>query len=294
MATQFARPAPRRWLRSLLALALIAGAFTVYYVNIKHTRDLNTFDRLVIAVSAPVQTAFTNLYLRGAEFWQGYLALVNVAQENRSLRDQVVHLEARLHTLREVDLENRRLRAMLELTPQHGYPFRTARVVGYDPTSHYRTIRLDRGTEGGLHKGMPVVTSKGVVGRVFRAWEHYADVLLITDTQSGLDCLVQRTRARGTVEGVGVEALQMKYLLRMDEVQEGDVVITSGFDSVFPRGLLVGTVTHLRKQSSGVFQEVQILPAVDLTRLEEVAILEPPPPPVGDPVDPPIIPRRRP
>lgn len=283
----FFRPLSRRWRRLLLALTLIGGTFLVFYVNAKEPHDLNAFDRVILTVSAPIQHVMTEGYLLGEHAWERYVALVDVQRKNQALREQVTLLEQRLNALRETELENQRLRKLLEFTRQQGRPFRTARVVGYDPTSHYRTLRIDRGSSEGIGLGMVVATSRGIVGRVLKVWAHYADVLLITDPQSGVDALIQRTRARGTVEGMGSAALRLKYLLRLDEVQQGDIVVTSGFDGVFPSGLLIGTVSGLRRRSTGVFQEVQIIPAVDLSQVEEVVVLENLPGPGGEPLLPP-------
>lgn len=290
LTSSYSRPGPRRWLRALFVLLLLGGIFAVLNANSKAPQDLSGFDRFVLNASAPVQRFMSNLYQSGRSVFTDYIALVSVAEENNSLRNKVTLLEYRLQVLHELELENQRLRRLLDFTNQQDRPFRIARVVGYDPTSHFRTLRIDRGTGGGVSPGMAVATDQGVVGKVLRSWTNYSDVLLVTDARSGVDCLIQRTRARGTVEGSGAEALRMKYLLRLDEVQESDLVITSGLDSVYPPGLLVGTVTGVRKQPSGVFQEVQIVPVVDLSRLEEVVVLEPPPPPSGNMMGPPLPP----
>ncbi len=265
------RPSHRR--RRLLFLLLLGAALLVFHARTKKPGELNALDRIVLTVSAPVQRGATWAYRWAEAVWHDYLFLIDVQQRNERLEREVTALRQRLNELHEMELENRRLRKLLDFSEQHARPMYTARVVGYDPTSRYRTIRIDRGTHGGVFRGLPVVTARGVVGRVLRAWADYADVLLLTDPQSGVDALVQRTRARGTVEGVGEASLRLKYLLRLDEVRPGDLVVTSGFDNVFPPGLVIGTVSRLRRRSSGVFQEVQITPAVDMSRIEEVAIL---------------------
>lgn len=290
LTSRYSRPGPRRWLRALFVLLLVGGIFAVLNANAKAPRELSGFDRFVLNVSAPVQGAMSSAWLKTRSLWTRYISLVAVAEENASLRNKVTLLEYRLEVMHELELENQRLRRLLDFTNQQDRPFRTARVVGYDPTSHFRTVRIDRGSGGGVSPGMAVATDQGVVGKVLRSWTNYSDVLLVTDARSGVDCLIQRTRARGTVEGSGAEALRMKYLLRLDEVQEGDLVITSGYDGVYPSGLLVGTVSGVRKQPSGVFQEVQIVPVVDLSRIEEVVVLEPPPPPSGNLMGPPLPP----
>ncbi len=275
------RPLRRRRRRLVLALLLLGATLLVFLANAKGPHELNAVDRAVLKLSAPAQRAVTVAFRRAATVWHTYVALVGVRQENDRLAREVAVLRERLEELHEVELENKRLRKLLDFSEQHGRPMYTARVVGYDPISRYRTIRIDRGTEGNVLRGMPVVTSAGVVGRVLRSWSNYADVLLVTDPQSGVDALIQRTRARGTVEGLGAASLRLKYLLRLDEVRPGDLVVTSGLDSIFPPGLAIGTVSSLRRRASDVFQEVRIAPAVDMSRIEEVAVLATLPPPDG-------------
>lgn len=274
LTSPYSRPGPRRWLRYLLVTLVIGGSLAILNANAKAPEELGAFDRFVLSASAPLQRLLTHAWRETTGAFDRYLRLVGVGEENKALKNKVVLLEYRLQVLKELELENQRLRKLLDFSKQQDRPFRTARVVGYDPTSHYRTFRIDRGHAEGVLPGMPVATDQGVVGKVLRSWASFSDVLLVTDVRSGVDCLVQRTRARGTVEGSGAESLRMKYLQRLDEVQEGDLVITSGLDSIFPPGLLVGTVAGVRQQSSGVFQEVQITPAVDPARVEEVVVLE--------------------
>ncbi len=121
---------------------------------------------------------------------------------------------------------------------------------------------------------MPVVTPDGVVGRVQRATGRYSDVVLITDQSSKLGVLVQRSRVRGTAAGAGGnKPLLLENVLRTDVLEEGDQIITSGTDGVFPKGLVVGRVTAVQRKESGMLGTAGILPAVDTVRLEEVLVL---------------------
>ena len=120
---------------------------------------------------------------------------------------------------------------------------------------------------------MAVVTPLGVVGQVVAVTPRAAKVLLLTDPNSGIDVLVQRTRSRGIVSGSLENGIVLKYMKRSEDVQEGDRLITSGMDGVFPKGLMVGTVIKVLKQHIGLCQFVEVLPAVQTLRTENVLVV---------------------
>jgi rod shape-determining protein MreC len=120
---------------------------------------------------------------------------------------------------------------------------------------------------------MAVISTEGVVGQILKVSPHYATVLLITDYNSAIDSIVQKTRARAIVEGKGENRCQLKYLLRTDEVNVGDVIVTSGLGGNFPKGLLIGEIRQVEKRGRSIFQDAELAPAVDLTKLEEVLVI---------------------
>jgi rod shape-determining protein MreC len=120
---------------------------------------------------------------------------------------------------------------------------------------------------------MAVAAADGVVGRVIEVFPNAAKVLLITDPNSGVDVIVQRTRAQGIMEGRIEESCILKYVKKSDDVQVGDRIITSGLGGIFPKGLLAGKVTKVERKRPGIFQAVEVDPTADLSRLEEVLIL---------------------
>ena len=143
-------------------------------------------------------------------------------------------------------------------------------------------VRIDKGENDGVRRGMAVVTAGGVVGQVLRATGGYADVLLITDGNSRVGVRVQRSRARGTASGTGgVEplrldaegSLKLENVLTSEDLANDDLVVTSGTDGIFPPGLVVGKVAAVRREKSDLFQRAQILPAVNFGKLEEVGVL---------------------
>jgi rod shape-determining protein MreC len=118
------------------------------------------------------------------------------------------------------------------------------------------------------------VTADGVVGRVQAVGDRTADVLVLSDRNSSIAVRVERTRARGNVRGLGKpDACKLDYALRTEDIIEGDVLATAGTDGVFPRGLPVGRITQLRRSANGLFQDARVIPAVDVTRVEEVLVV---------------------
>ncbi|RYZ33197.1 MAG: rod shape-determining protein MreC, partial [Myxococcaceae bacterium] len=132
---------------------------------------------------------------------------------------------------------------------------------------------ISSGEKDGVFRGMSVVTPDGIVGQVIRSTGGYADVALVTDPQSRVAVRVQRSRARGTAAGAGNGPLNLENMLRTEDVENGDLIITAGTDGIYPPGLVVGRVTQLEKKEHGMFQGADIQPAVDTSRLEEVLVV---------------------
>jgi rod shape-determining protein MreC len=120
---------------------------------------------------------------------------------------------------------------------------------------------------------MAVISPEGVIGQILKAAPHYATVLLFSDYNSAIDSIVQRTRAKAIIEGKGENRCQLKYLLRAEEVIVGDTIVTSGLGGNFPKGLMVGEIRKVDKKGHGIFQYAELVPSVDLTKLEEVLVI---------------------
>ena len=151
-----------------------------------------------------------------------------------------------------------------------------ARVVATSPTPLFRSLRLDRGAKDGIKVGAAVINQDGVIGRVAAVSDGWADAMLIVDANSSTDVLVQRTRARARVRGTGSDThlgVQVEYLARSADVEPGDVLITSGTGTTFPKGLRVGTVMSVGRGAFGLYQNAQVEPSVDLGRVESVLVV---------------------
>ena len=197
---------------------------------------------------------------------------MGVEEENRRLRVELGFLREENNRLQEALLAAKRLGKLAPLQERRSTAV-AANVFARDPSSWFKTVLVDKGEKDGVSRDMAVAVAEGVVGRVIEAFPNTAKVLLITDPNSGVDVIVQRTRAQGIMEGRVEEFCILKYVKKSDDVQVGDKVITSGLGGIFPKGLLTGTVTKVERKRPGIFQAVEVVPSADLSRLEEVLIL---------------------
>jgi rod shape-determining protein MreC len=204
---------------------------------------------------------------------ENYDTIAGFRAENERLRSRIQSLEVERQKLLEAQATNARLKQLLDFRAVLPGKAVTAAIIANSATSWFQSCLLDKGSADGVRKGMAVVTPLGVVGQVVAVTPRTAKVLLLTDPNSGIDVLVQRTRARGIVSGSLENGTVLKYVKRSEDIQEGDRLITSGTDGVFPKGMMVGTVIKVMKQHIGLFQFVEVLPAVQSTRVEEVQIV---------------------
>ena len=197
------------------------------------------------------------------------------------LKQKMIELETENHRMKEMVFENQRLRRLLQFQEKIPNPMIAAQVIGQDPSSWFKSVTINKGERDGVQRGMAVVSPEGMVGQILKTSSNYATVLLITDYNSAVDAIVQRTRAKAIVEGKGENRCQLKYLLRTEEASVGDIIVTSGLSGNFPKGLKIGEIRSVEKKGHGIFQYADLVPSVDLTKLEEVFIIsEPPSPPL--------------
>jgi rod shape-determining protein MreC len=204
---------------------------------------------------------------------ENYLTVSGFKSENEWLRRRIQSLEVERQRLLEAEATNVKLRKMLDFRSQLPSKPVTASIIANSASSWFQGCVLDKGSADGVLKDMAVVTPLGVVGKVVSVTPRSAKVILLTDANSGTDVLIQRTRSRGIVSGSLESGLILKYMKRSEDIQPGDRLITSGLDGVFPKGLMVGTVIKVNKQHLGLFQFVEVLPAVQSSRAEEVFVV---------------------
>jgi rod shape-determining protein MreC len=265
----------------LLAWALCLGVAAALVVQSgRGTARGDRLGRFLLEVMAPFQRGATGAVGTIAGSWRGAAELFRARTDNAALRDRARRLEQELDRLSEVELENERLRTLLDFRRTLQGDLLTARVVGRDATGLARTLTIDRGENDGVARGAAALAPEGIVGQIFLVSRHAARILLLSDHNSGVDALVQRTRARGIVQGTVEGGCVLKYVKRTEDVQVGDALVTSGLDGIFPKGLPVGRVMAIDKHGQGLFQSAEVAPRVDPDRLEEVLVTRGPVTPV--------------
>lgn len=262
--------------------AVLALAVVALRQSAKHPGELSTLDRGVLAIAAPVQKVLSVVGRGIASFAGRYVDLVHVRAENEQLRRDNIKLGAELVDARRAIAENQRLQKLLGLRDSISSETLAARVIGIDASPYFRVARvqLDKG-EADVRRGMPVISSEGVVGRISRVAGGTSDVQLAVDPRFALDVFLPRTGGRGILRGKPGEngyRCSIEYLVRGEEAQPGDAVVTSGLGGNFPRDIAVGKVTRVTKSAAGLYQEVEVTPEVDFARLSEVLVVVAPPP----------------
>jgi rod shape-determining protein MreC len=207
------------------------------------------------------------------DVWKGYLWLVQTSRQNDELRSKVADLEAKVVALNEAQSENDRLRQLLNFSRDRAIGRITAAVIGGDPSGWVKGIVVDKGYAQGVVAGMAAIHPQGVVGQVVAVAKDSARVLLVSDHSSGVDVMVQSTRARGVLEGASERGCELKFITRDQPVRIGEKVITSGMDGVYPKGILVGEVSRVSTAGAGLFQYIEVKQAVDSASIEEVLLV---------------------
>lgn len=242
-------------------------------VNIQRSSKPFFLETFVVWIVSPVQNFFTNTVAAIDGVIDHYFFLVNVSQENDKLKSEIDVLLRQNNELMEETRQYDRVAGLMKLQKEFGKKTMVATIIGRDATQWSKMVFINKGTRHGIRENLPVVTDAGVVGHVIQATGSVSKVLLIIDNRSAVDSLFQNSRVTGVVVGAGGNVCKMKFVPVDASMKEGDRVLSSGLGGIFPKGLLVGTVTRISKGKEGLFQEVTIKPSVDLSRLEEVLVL---------------------
>lgn len=197
----------------------------------------------------------------------------NLKSENRILREMNITLSDEVNRLREARLENIRLHQLLGLRRREEYRTVSARIVGKTIQLLRNTITINAGSDDGVHSNMPIVTDRGLVGRVTTTSSGYSIGQILYHREIRVSAKVQRTRVDGIIRWKGGEYLSLTDVAKTLDVKSGDVLITSDYSSLFPPGIRIGTVVRTRPLAGSLFQQVDIAPSVDFTQLEEVFVL---------------------
>lgn len=267
----------RRILFTLLAVAAVGA--TVFFLVLRRGTQISIAENAIGSLFSPVQNAFTTATRSVRDFfgtWRNYNQL-QAAYDDLYYEKQSVDLQ--LASAEEAMAENERLKSLLDARSRYeSLDPVYARVIARDPGRWFDTFSVNRGSANGITVGMAVCTGDGLVGRIYEVGLNYAKVLTVIDPRSAVACLVSRTRDNGVMRGQIAESAAspdcyVYYLPNVNNIVPGDSVITSGTDSLYPKGLAIGEVTAVSREAGSEGNYVVVSPYADFQHIEEVLIL---------------------
>lgn len=253
-------------------LILIISLYGVSKKDLSHEKT-TLFDTILINTFAPAQRGV--MYVKGSitSFFNHYFFIVNASFENDQFKRKIQELENTIFQLEELRRENKRLKDLLQFGEVISHKKVLAQIVGWDSSGHFKVLRINKGSKDGIKLKSTVVTNGGLVGYIYRLTDHFSDILTILDQNNRVDVIVLRTRSHGILEGFSSTHCIMKYVTRTEPVNINDQVITAGLGNIYPKGLKIGKITKIERESYGITQLIEVTPSVDFRKLEEVIVL---------------------
>lgn len=231
------------------------------------------FEQVLLEIMAPIQKGTMSFKDLIEQTFNQYIFIVNTRKENEQLQRDLNTARNQIFSLQEVQKENERLKQLLDFGKDIQRKKVLAQVVSWDSSNEFKVLRINKGENQGLSLLSPVITMTGLVGYVYRLSPNYADILTILDQNNRVDAIVARNRTHGIVEGHLGFKCRFKYVSRTEQLNKDDIIITAGLGEIYPKGIKVGKVSLIDKESYGITQRIEITPSVDFDKLEEVVVL---------------------
>lgn len=257
----------------IISAALCLFSLHIISTNTKGIGGTYITERIISAVTSPVQYVITSAIKGAKTVWTSYIYLINLSRENASLKNNIEQLKQENNQLKEAVFLNQRLKELLAFKQDIAAASFAANVIGIGSSGWVRTATINKGGSDGIMRDMAIVTPLGIAGRIIDVQPATSTVLLVTDPRCNIDIIVQRTRTKGIVEGNGTDRLNLKYVRHGDDIQIGDILLTSGIGGIFPKGMVVGEVVRVEKGEDNFFMDIEVKPGADIKRLEEVIIV---------------------
>jgi len=256
----------------LLLVALLSSFLVLMSSQVRTIRGTTLLEDTLLNVAGPFVRGISGGVGSVAGVWGSYADLRGVRHENQELRTRMGELEEAGREGEEFRRENLRLRELLDLKRGEEFPSVAAEILAVGSAGQSRTALINRGSRDRVRRNMPVVNRQGVVGRVIAVGDKVAKIQLLIDPSSGVAGIFQRTRGQGMVIGMGDRGCRMEYVSELESVEVGDVVVTSGLDRIYPKGVTIGVVASV-EEGDQLTKSILIRPEADFRRLEEVLVL---------------------
>lgn len=252
---------------SLLFVLMSLSSRTRY---IGETRTL--FERTVMTLFSPVPKAVNWAGGSAEDMYHGYLDMRRAVNENLELRRKVASLTTENVKLRQTDSDLRRLRNLLQYSEQFNMETSMAHTIMIDTSGRFKAVIIDRGSGDGVEVNDAIVNANGLIGRVILTTNDLAKVQLVTDNNSAIGALIERTRRQGVVRGDGTGIVEMHDIPTLADVKPGDRILTAGIDGIYPKGIPIGHVIKA-EQGPNLFKNIEVRPSVDFGTIEEVIVI---------------------
>ena len=255
----------------LIALTLLVG---------RDAPPIQEASRALTQVLVPFERALTGAGTAVTSFTEAVSAIQQLREENARLQRDIDQLTIENVRLREAAIAAEQAAQLEAAGSALPYESVAAPIIARDPSGILHTVMLGAGTDQGVQVGHIVVSERGLVGRVTQAGPTYSKVLLVTDPASTVSAIVQGSRATGIVRGQYGDTLVMEWILQNDDLKAGDVVITAGLAlgndlrSLFPKGLVIGTIVAIDRSENAAYERAIVTPAADIRRLEHVLVVK--------------------
>lgn len=262
---------PNRPTLFIVLLVVIALFFLLF--NLRNPYTTGPVQEGVFSLSSVIHKTANTVFSFPVDLWKKYIYLLNTEEKNRLLVEQNNSLRQENILLREAAMANKRLRDLLGFKEKPPLQLLAAEVVSVDTSLYFKTVFIDKGENDGVEKDCAVITPSGVVGKIFKTSPSSSMVMLLIDQNFALDTLIQNTRTRAVVEGLGTSKCRLKYVLSSEPISQGNLVVSSGLEGVFPKGLLIGEITRVTGESGAIFHDITVKPMVAFDKIEEVFVV---------------------
>ncbi|MDA8792799.1 rod shape-determining protein MreC [Bacteriovoracaceae bacterium] len=253
-------------------VVIILSFFGLATQNYQYS-DSSLFEKVCLELFSPLQSGMTQVQSDVRNFFDNYFNIVDTRKENKKLTKKLDRYRNKIFQLQQIEKENKRLKKLLQFGAEVELKKVMAQVIGWDSSNEFKLLRVNRGLAQGIEPQSPVITMDGLVGYVYKVSENYADILTILDANNRVDALIDNTRVHGILEGSFDFYLTLKYVRRSESIKQGDLVITAGLGDIYPKGIKVGVVDSIEKESYSLTQKIEVKPTVNFHKLEEVVIL---------------------
>ena len=258
-----------RFVRLVVVLAIGVGAILIFRVpQMQFAQDFGT------QAFAPIQGVLGGPTGDVSAAFGTLQSISDLRAENLRLREQVDKLVGDTSRLSDLERENQELREQLGLKREKpSLEWMSAQVIYSDPSNLVQSVTINLGKREGLREGLTVMTPRGLVGRIVQVNQNTSKVLLITDASSSVSAVIEGLRAKGVINGQRRQVLSMKHIPQSESFRTGDKVVTSGVGGVFPDGILIGRIAGVIRKDVDMFQQAEVEPEVDFSRLDRLLVV---------------------